>query len=746
MIRSWIWIFAAVIVSFLVPAESAEAQTWQPGKGLRCGSPANPGQCLASGPGCQPSTPAGQCAFPKAQAVALCRAHPQCQGVTCFGRLCFARQNANFVPDRGATSIAVPKGRSHSGQAAPRFNSPPPVTRQPTSPRPPVFSPPAPSQTSPSRRGRSPARVSRALRDYLFDLASRVRSGLPTSIGPQLDVLSAATCCSTGCDVVGGAGLMMTIQVTDFDSVTMPAAGYRSRVAELQQTSCADAHQRADLFGWGLDATLEFVDRNNRSIEKVTLNSASCGLPMPQPPARDQAMAIGNKRGCLDVEGKSRAPGALIVSAPCDGTPSQNFQFRFVDQTATGQDIWMLVNAASRLCMTVTGGSADAGTTIQQAPCSGATGDATQWFRWLDQSAPFNQVATTASMHLDVTHGPNFRSAVTQQHPSMAIEQFFVARPAGMQGAGGTPTFPGPTPTPSPSPNPPPHGSPAVGIPAHGVKPPAGVLSVAEQQRLDQAMAAADLTAQERLAQVAEEVRDIRADLADADLTYLRQVAGGLDTGDEATVSLGTLSFGQRYEVIGLCDQGCLDLDFDLVDSGGDSVGSDTQLDAAPFVEVKPTKTQTYQLKVSMPNCQVDPCRWGAVVGREVLQDAGGKAAKKQEVETEAKDATDDFDTADFRRLTSRDGSQVEGGTKTFEFNFRSNQNYVVFGVCDDSCSDLGLEMTDGRGRLVDSDDGSFPEVEVSTSSAETFQAHVTMHACSDEPCQFKLVVMQEIP
>ena len=78
-----------------------------------------------------------------------------------------------------------------------------------------------------------------------------------------------------------------------------------------------------------------------------------------------------------------------------------------------------------------------------------------------------------------------------------------------------------------------------------------------------------------------------------------------------------TLHAGTKYALIGVCDNDCKDLDLVLYDADGDQVDSDIQNDDVPIVQVTPSETQRYRVKVIMANCQTNPCWYGiGVYGR----------------------------------------------------------------------------------------------------------------------------------
>ncbi len=72
-----------------------------------------------------------------------------------------------------------------------------------------------------------------------------------------------------------------------------------------------------------------------------------------------------------------------------------------------------------------------------------------------------------------------------------------------------------------------------------------------------------------------------------------------------------TLRAGFTYTIVGACDDDCQDMDLTLYDAAGNVLDTDVELDSLPILEVTPTATATYQLEVSMVDCQAPPCYYG---------------------------------------------------------------------------------------------------------------------------------------
>lgn len=83
--------------------------------------------------------------------------------------------------------------------------------------------------------------------------------------------------------------------------------------------------------------------------------------------------------------------------------------------------------------------------------------------------------------------------------------------------------------------------------------------------------------------------------------------AGG---GEDFEVSLEA---GKEYAIVGFCDGDCTDLDLVLT-ANGQQVDSDVAEDDYPVVEVTPNRNGTYNLRVVMAACSVEPCYFGVGV------------------------------------------------------------------------------------------------------------------------------------
>jgi hypothetical protein len=87
---------------------------------------------------------------------------------------------------------------------------------------------------------------------------------------------------------------------------------------------------------------------------------------------------------------------------------------------------------------------------------------------------------------------------------------------------------------------------------------------------------------------------------------------GSLGKGRDQSLEV-QLESGKQYVFFGVCDTDCSDLDMALYD-GGTMLGQDVETDDVPIVTHTPTRSGTFQLKVSMVTCTNEPCRYGVGV------------------------------------------------------------------------------------------------------------------------------------
>lgn len=83
-----------------------------------------------------------------------------------------------------------------------------------------------------------------------------------------------------------------------------------------------------------------------------------------------------------------------------------------------------------------------------------------------------------------------------------------------------------------------------------------------------------------------------------------------LSSRDLDTLTL-TLYRGISYQIIGVCDSDCSDIDMFLYDDNGNMIDSDESSDDIPIVQVTPRWTATFEVELNMYQCSSSYCYYG---------------------------------------------------------------------------------------------------------------------------------------
>jgi outer membrane murein-binding lipoprotein Lpp len=97
--------------------------------------------------------------------------------------------------------------------------------------------------------------------------------------------------------------------------------------------------------------------------------------------------------------------------------------------------------------------------------------------------------------------------------------------------------------------------------------------------------------------------------------TLERFYTGRLTDDGIQTVALDVgSSRAKSYMIVGACDSDCRDLDLVLSEPNGQQVDQDVDPDAYPVVSVPAGHSGEHTLRISMPACSVNPCRYGYAI------------------------------------------------------------------------------------------------------------------------------------
>jgi hypothetical protein len=86
-------------------------------------------------------------------------------------------------------------------------------------------------------------------------------------------------------------------------------------------------------------------------------------------------------------------------------------------------------------------------------------------------------------------------------------------------------------------------------------------------------------------------------------------------------------------------------------------------------------------------------------------------------------------------------GSLADDAKGSHDMTVVAGREYVLFGACDNDCTDLDLLIYDGSGDLVRRDVATDdrPVLIFTAAKAGKYRIQVVMATCSDEPCRYGL-------
>ena len=84
---------------------------------------------------------------------------------------------------------------------------------------------------------------------------------------------------------------------------------------------------------------------------------------------------------------------------------------------------------------------------------------------------------------------------------------------------------------------------------------------------------------------------------------------GWLNDRQSDTFSIG-LAAGTEYALAATCDEDCTDIDLVLYGPDGIPVASDRLTDDEPVLRVTPRQSGPHRLRVTMADCEVEPCAY----------------------------------------------------------------------------------------------------------------------------------------
>jgi hypothetical protein len=90
-------------------------------------------------------------------------------------------------------------------------------------------------------------------------------------------------------------------------------------------------------------------------------------------------------------------------------------------------------------------------------------------------------------------------------------------------------------------------------------------------------------------------------------------LSGGLQPSEAWNIPV-QMQVGYEYQIVGVCDRDCSDLDMRLYDGNGGLIIEDTSTSSQPNVGVLPTASGAFTIQIHMYACSVAPCYYAVAL------------------------------------------------------------------------------------------------------------------------------------
>lgn len=206
------------------------------------------------------------------------------------------------------------------------------------------------------------------------------------------------------------------------------------------------------------------------------------------------------------------------------------------------------------------------------------------------------------------------------------------------------------------------------------------------------------------------------------------------------------LRAGVNYRIYAACDNDCQDVDMEIYGQDGLIADRDIAVDDTPYVQITPERSGRAYVRLWVYQCNAEPCyvaarvvSGGTPAPREesVEEDVGGEYVAT--VRGELDDASASHIAAGYAAFGEDAIEPVMVASDGYRHVVRldAGRSYLFQGACDQDCSDVDMEILDGRGEQVAEDVAldDRPVVRVRPQLGGDYTVRAWLAACSTEPC-----------
>jgi S1-C subfamily serine protease len=241
--------------------------------------------------------------------------------------------------------------------------------------------------------------------------------------------------------------------------------------------------------------------------------------------------------------------------------------------------------------------------------------------------------------------------------------------------------------------------------------------------------------------------------LARRGLAFVRHESGSLRVDEKRSFEI-ELRRGDRLLAVGVCDEGCGDLDLALMDPRGERWFVDERSGEFPVVGGPIARSGPHTLTVDMVGCR-ERCHFAVEIRVSRL---GAEAEERNRLD-EALQMYGALVAPILRSFASEGRSLVRiegfeqpslggGRQESFPVELPRAGRVLFAAACDYGCEDVDLFVEDASGAPVAQDQtrSAEPQLWFDAPAAGTYRVSVRMEHCLDEPCAYVAAVLAEAP
>ncbi|MGM9319937.1 hypothetical protein [Deinococcus aquaticus] len=130
--------------------------------------------------------------------------------------------------------------------------------------------------------------------------------------------------------------------------------------------------------------------------------------------------------------------------------------------------------------------------------------------------------------------------------------------------------------------------------------------------------------------------------------------------------------------------------------------------------------------------------------------DSAATTAARKAVQAQLNQSTTFYLGKGYKTISSDmlDVNALDEGDSDAElvYTLTGGREYLIYGVCDDDCGDLDINVYDAKGKLIASDeeDDDVPALTLKVTKTADYTIEVVMATCDNDPCFYAIDALQK--